>query len=217
MRNSHRELTEPPEPARNPHRKPPRTYIWAETPKRTNFWGCSQYIFFYLPSCLRACRKNEKSTFRQHGQMKSTCGKNQRREEKSREEKKRERIRKKKCRQAHKKVEISQIGVFFKRRVRSHLAGREIKNCTFFVAPTTCRSQNVQSTPCSEHFCKLRCGKNTRGCGPKHVSKSKVSKPVRFDTLLRVEMEKKCTPMWREAHLDVKTMKTPHVQTIFAR
>ena len=42
------------------------------------------------------------------------------------------------------------------------------------VARSTFRSQNVQKhTPCSDHFWKLRCRKNARRCGAKHVSKSK--------------------------------------------
>ena len=44
------------------------------------------------------------------------------------------------------------------------------------VAQSTFPSQNVQSTPDSEHFWKLRCRKSVRCCGAKHISKSKVSK-----------------------------------------
>ena len=39
------------------------------------------------------------------------------------------------------------------------------------VARSTCRSQNVQNTPCSDHFWKLRCGESARRCGAKHISK----------------------------------------------
>ena len=35
------------------------------------------------------------------------------------------------------------------------------------------RSQNVQNTPGSEHFWKLRCSKSARGCGAKQVSNLK--------------------------------------------
>ena len=44
------------------------------------------------------------------------------------------------------------------------------------VARSTFRSQNVQSTPRSKHFWKLRCRKSARGCGAKHISKSKCTK-----------------------------------------
>ena len=40
------------------------------------------------------------------------------------------------------------------------------------VAGRTIPSQNVQKTPCSEHFWKLRCRKSARRCGAKHMSKS---------------------------------------------
>ena len=38
---------------------------------------------------------------------------------------------------------------------------------------------------------------------------------VGFRPLLDVEMSKKCTPLRREAHLEVKMYKTPQVQTTF--
>ena len=41
------------------------------------------------------------------------------------------------------------------------------------VARSTFRSQNVQNTPFSDHFWKLRCWKSARRCGAKHISKSK--------------------------------------------
>ena len=36
-----------------------------------------------------------------------------------------------------------------------------------------------------------------------------------FGPLLEVEMLKKCTLLWREAHFEVKMYKTHHVRTIF--
>ena len=83
------------------------------------------------------------------------------------------------------------------------------------VARSTFRSQNVQSTTTSDHFWKLRCRKSARRCGAKHISKSKCTKHTRFGPLLEVEMSKKCTPLWREAHFEVKTPKTLHVRATF--
>ena len=61
-----------------------------------------------------------------------------------------------------------------------------------------------------DHFWKLRCRKSARRCGAKHISKSKCSKKTPFfGPLLEVEMSKKCTPLWREAHFEVKMYKTP--------
>ena len=119
------------------------------------------------------------------------------------------------------------------RRVRSQLARWEMKNCTPLwreahlqvkmykthhcrttfgswdvekVARSTFPSQNVQNTPFSDHFWKLRCRKSARRCGAKHISKSKCTKHTILGPLLEVEMLKKCTPLWREAHFEVKSV-----------
>ena len=83
------------------------------------------------------------------------------------------------------------------------------------VARSTFRSQNVQNTTCSDHYWKLRCRKSARRCGAKHMSKSKCTKHTILGPLLEVEMSKKCTPLWREAHFEVKMYKTPHARTTF--
>ena len=75
------------------------------------------------------------------------------------------------------------------------------------VARSTFPSQNVQNTPCPDHFWKLRCRKSARCCGAKHVSKSKCTKHTMPRPLLEVEMSKKCTPLWREARFQVKRVK----------
>ena len=112
-----------------------------------------------------------------------------------------------------------------KRRVRSQLARWEMKICTplwreahfevkmykahqlrttfgscdvekvhAVVARSTFWSQNVQNTPGPDHFWKLRCRKSA---------------------LLEVQMSKKCTPLWREAHFQVKMCKTHQLRTTF--
>ena len=40
-----------------------------------------------------------------------------------------------------------------------------------------------------------------------HISKSNCTKPYMFAPLLEVRMLKKCTPLWREAHFEVKMYK----------
>ena len=72
------------------------------------------------------------------------------------------------------------------------------------VARSTFRSQNVQNTWVSDHFWKLGCRKSARRCGAKHISKSKCTKHTSVGPLLEVAMSKKCTPLWREAHFQVK-------------
>ena len=82
------------------------------------------------------------------------------------------------------------------------------------VARSTFPSQNVQNTSASDHFLKFRCRKSARRCGAKHISKSKVLKTDGLGPLLEVQMSKKyekvskkCTPLWREAHFEVKSVK----------
>ena len=72
------------------------------------------------------------------------------------------------------------------------------------VARSTFGSQNVKNTRGSDHFWKLRCRKSARRCGAKQISKSKCTKHTIVGPLLEVEMSKTCTPLWREAHFQVK-------------
>ena len=83
------------------------------------------------------------------------------------------------------------------------------------VARSTFRSEKVQNTSALDRFWKLRCRKSARRCGAKHISKSKCTKHTGFGPLLEVEMLKKCTPLWREAHFQVKMYKTHHSRTTF--
>ena len=83
------------------------------------------------------------------------------------------------------------------------------------VARSTFPSQNGQNTSASDHFWKLQCRKNASRCGAKHISKSKVLKTGGLGPLLEVEMSKKCTPLWREAHFEVKMYKTHHARATF--
>ena len=83
------------------------------------------------------------------------------------------------------------------------------------VARSTFGSQNVQNTATSDHFWKLPCRKSARRCGAKHISKSKCTKHRNLGPLLEVAMSKKCTAFWREAHFEVKMLKTLGVRTTF--
>ena len=83
------------------------------------------------------------------------------------------------------------------------------------MARSTFRSQNAQNTSLSDHFWQLRCRKSARRCSAKHISKSKCTKHTSFGALLEVEMSKKCTRLWREAHFQVKMYKTPQRRTTF--
>ena len=98
---------------------------------------------------------------------------------------------------------------------RTTFGSSDVEKVHAVVARSTFRSQNVQNTPLSDHFWKFRCRKSARRCGAKHISKSKCTKHHMFAPLLEVQMSKKCTPLWREAHFDVKMLKTPGVRTTF--
>ena len=90
---------------------------------------------------------------------------------------------------------------------RTTFGSCDVEKVHAVVARSTFRSQNVQNTSASDHFWKLRCRKSARRCGAKHISKSKVLKTGGLGPLLEVEMSKKCTPLWREAHFEVKSVK----------
>ena len=99
--------------------------------------------------------------------------------------------------------------------VRTTFGSFDVEKVHAVVARSTFPSQNVQSTPGSDHFWKLRCRKSARRCGAKHISKSKCTKHTMLGPLLEVEMSKKCTLLWREAHFEVKMYKTPYVRATF--
>ena len=77
------------------------------------------------------------------------------------------------------------------------------------VARSTFASQKCKKMMGSDHFWKLRCQKSARRWGAKHVSKSKCTRHTSSGPLLDVEMSKECTPLWHQAHFQVKIYKTP--------
>ena len=81
------------------------------------------------------------------------------------------------------------------------------KKCTPLWREAHFQVKMYKTHSASDHFWKLRCRKSARRCGAKHISKSKCTKHTRFGPLLEVEMSKKCTPLWREAHFEVKMLK----------
>ena len=98
---------------------------------------------------------------------------------------------------------------------RSTFRSCNVEKVHAVVARSTFPSENVQNTPAPDHFWKLRCQKSARRCGAKHISKSKCTKHTRSGPLLEVAMAKRCTPLWREAHFQVKMYKTHQLRTTF--
>ena len=142
-------------------------------------------------------RKFRSQTYDNMDRRKSRGGKSQRREEQKREGQRRERVRGKKM-QVCEKVAKSRNTVFF---------------------PMICGSRGSKSRlakaagaePCGQ----MRDEKVARSCGAQHVCKWKSEKNFMFGALLEVEMSKKRTPLWREAHPQVKTYKTHQRRNTF--
>ena len=108
-----------------------------------------------------------------------------------------------------------QVKMYKTHHSRKTFGSCDVEKVHAIVARSTFPSQNVQSTPFSDHFWKLRGRKSARRCGAKHISKSTCTKHHMFAPLLEVRMLKKCTPLWREAHFEVKMYKAPGVRTTF--
>ena len=108
-----------------------------------------------------------------------------------------------------------QVKMYKTHQVRTTFGSCDVEKVHAVVARSTFPSQNVQNTPWSDHFWKLRCRKSARRCGAKHISKSKCTKHTMVGPLLEVEMLKKCTPLWREAHFQVKSVKNWWSRTTF--
>ena len=108
-----------------------------------------------------------------------------------------------------------QVKIYKTLEVRTTFGSCDVEKVHAVVARSTFPSQNVKNTRGSDHFWTLRCRKSARHCGAKHISKWKCTKHTMFGPLLEVQMSKKCTPLWREAHFEVKMLKTPGVRTTF--
>ena len=77
------------------------------------------------------------------------------------------------------------------------------------IARNTCPSQNIQNTPFSDHFQKLRCRKNARRCGEKCIQKSIYIKYHMFALLLEVEISKKYMSLSYKVYFEIKILKPP--------
>ena len=108
-----------------------------------------------------------------------------------------------------------QVKMYKTPQLRTTFGSCDVEKVHAVVARSIFPSQNVQNTPGSDHFWKLRCRKSARRRGAKHISKWKCTKHLSFGPLLEVEMSKKCTPLWRDADFQVKMYKTHHVRATF--
>ena len=81
--------------------------------------------------------------------------------------------------------------------------------CSFEGRKVGSLKRRVRSSWPDERWTIARC------CGVKHMSKSKCTKHNIVGPHLEVEMSKKCTRLWHEAHVQVKMYKTHHCRTTF--
>ena len=100
-----------------------------------------------------------------------------------------------------------QVKMYEAHQLRTTFASWDVEKVHAVVARSTFPSQNVQNTPGADQFWQLRCRKSAHRCGAKQISKSKCTKHTIVGPLLEVAMSKKCTPLWREAHFQVKMLK----------
>ena len=64
-----------------------------------------------------------------------------------------------------------QVKMYKTHQVRTTFGSCDVEKVHAVVARSTFRNQNVQNTPAPDHFWQLRCWKNARCCGAKHISK----------------------------------------------
>ena len=102
---------------------------------------------------------------------------------------------------------------------RTTFGSWDVEKVHAVVARSTFRSQNVQNTPLSDHFWKLRCRKSARRCRAKHISKSNKTHQVRT-TLGSCDVEKVHAVVARSTFLSQNVQNTPrsdHFWTFRAR
>ena len=84
------------------------------------------------------------------------------------------------------------------------------------VARSTFPSQNVQNTPGSDHFFEVAMSKKLHAIVARSTfSSQKCQKLPASDHFWKLRCRKKCTPLWREAHFQVKMYKTRQLRTPF--
>ena len=109
---------------------------------------------------------------------------------------------------------------------RTTFGSWDVEKVHAVAARSTFRSENVQNTPCTDHFWNLRCWKSARCCGAKHISKSICTKHTMYGPFLEVQMSfrvagaRDCGPCqkWpkREGFVtfSTTTTTTPHYTTL---
>ena len=101
-----------------------------------------------------------------------------------------------------------------KRRVRSQLARWEMNNCTLLWREAHFEVKMYKTPQLRTTFGSWDVEK-AHAVVARSTFRSQNAQHTTFGPLLEVEVSKKCTPLWREAHLEVKMHKTHHSRTTF--
>ena len=103
-----------------------------------------------------------------------------------------------------------------KRRVRSQLARWEMKNCTPLWREAHFQAKRYRTPQRRTTFGSWAVQKvHAVVARSKFPSQKKCTKHTMIAPFLEVELSKKCTPLWRDAHFQVKMLKTLGVRTTF--
>ena len=107
-----------------------------------------------------------------------------------------------------------QVKMYKTHHSRTTFGSCDVEKVHAVVARSTFPSQNVQITPCSDHFWKLRCRKSARPCGAKNISKSKVLKTENLGDILDVQMSLRfASPHYITLHYTTLHYTTLHYTT----
>ena len=81
------------------------------------------------------------------------------------------------------------------------------------------REAHFQIKMCKTHHCRTTFGswdvEKVHAVVARSRFRSQNVQKTRFGPLLEIQMSKKCTPLWREAHVEVKMLKAQGVRTTF--
>ena len=102
-----------------------------------------------------------------------------------------------------------------KRRVRNQLARWEMKNCTPFWREAHFQVKMYKTPQLRSTFRSCDVEKVHAAVARSTFPSQNVRNTPFSDHFLEVEMSKKCTPLWREAHFQAKMYKTHHSRTTF--
>ena len=148
------------------------------------------YIYVYVYTCTHNRRKFRSQTSNNMDRWKRRGGKSQRREEKRREEERRSEKRK--------NANKEDAGAWKGSKVAIH--------CVFQMICGSERSKSRLAKAAGAEPCAQMRDEKLRAIVARSLQ-VKSGKNLTFGALLEVEMSKKCTPLWREAHFQVKTYK----------